>query len=102
MRVLPIDGVLTVHIPNSFTPNGDGVNDVFAPVVRDAVPGSYRLTIFDRWGQEQFTSTDTALGWDGNIGGTAAKQDVYVWRLEVLGVRNTETQERIGHVTLLR
>ena len=102
MRVLPIDGVLTVHIPNSFTPNGDGVNDVFAPVIRDAVPGSYRLTIFDRWGQEQFTSTDTALGWDGNIGGTAAKQDVYVWRLEVLGVRNTETQERIGHVTLLR
>jgi gliding motility-associated-like protein len=51
------------YAPNAFSPDGDGVNEVWRPSVRGA--RIYRLELFDRWGQVRFSTTDPAEGWDG-------------------------------------
>ena len=53
------------EIPNVFTPNGDGINDVFDPGLDDAIRPCSELQIFNRWGQLIYSSTDAALIWDG-------------------------------------
>lgn len=76
----------TMQIPNAFTPNRDGKNDLF-PFGRPAADvyikpcsfPTYSLQIFTRWGQRIFESNDPEYQWDGNIRGTAAPCDVYIW-----------------------
>src|SRR5690606_944702 len=63
--IIRIDGVFSVHVPNAFTPDGDEVNDLFLPIVRDAVPEDYHLMIFDRWGRLVHETRDPGQGWDG-------------------------------------
>lgn len=100
--MVTIDGVHAVYAPNAFTPDGDGVNAVFLPIIRDDIAEDHDLRIFDRWGEEVFRSTDPGKGWDGTVGGAEPKTDVYVWRLlsrsQVDGVMRAYT----GHVTVLR
>ncbi len=92
-----------VHVPNGFTPNGDGINDVFGPVVYGRFV-TYEFAVFDRWGERIFTTDQPGLPWDGSYNGTAVQDGVYVWtlRYKALG-EDGVTQERLtGHVTLLR
>ena len=90
------------YIPNSFTPNGDGLNDVFLPKVRGHDPLRYELLIFNRWGELIFTSSFPNIGWDGFYRGTLSQTDAYVWKIRVKDQVNGEQKEYIGHVTLLR
>ena len=62
----------------------------------------YRLTIFDRWGEPIWSSTDPAKAWDGKMGGDVIKSDVYVWKLETRDELDRLNHEYIGHVTLLK
>src|SRR5206468_4199490 len=67
-----------VFIPNSFSPNNDGVNDVFRIVAADG----YRLVrfqIYNRWGQVIYSADDISKGWDGNFRGLPQPQDTYVY-----------------------
>ena len=104
-KEVKVDDYCDAHIyfPNAFTPNGDGVNDVFY-TPNFALKG-YRLLIFDRWGQQLFETHDPTLGWDGRYQGRLVQQDVYVWKvyfdveLEEGGIKK---DSRIGRVTLLR
>jgi len=66
-----------IYIPTCFSPNGDGKNDVFAPVIHGNVY-EYEFWIFDRWGQLVFYTTDPKEAWDGTFKGEKAQQDVYV------------------------
>ncbi|MFZ5554995.1 MAG: PKD-like domain-containing protein, partial [Bacteroidota bacterium] len=91
-----------VYVPNAFTVDGDGVNDVFMPVVSGHDPLSYELMIFNRWGELIFESHFNQVGWDGTYKSLPAKQDVYVWKLKVKRQNNGEQKEFYGHVTLLR
>lgn len=104
LLVLPvvIDGVHSVYVPNAFTPDGDAVNAVFLPIIRDDAPRDHDLRIFDRWGREVFHSTDPTKGWDGRIDGAEAKTDVYVWKLRSRNGVDRIMCEYTGHVTLLR
>ncbi|MCB9183662.1 MAG: PKD domain-containing protein [Flavobacteriales bacterium] len=102
VRYITVEDVLTLYVPNSFTPNADDVNELFLPIMRGPEPATYLLSIYDRWGQLQFSSTDPDEGWDGSLGGAPAKEDVYVWQLEFSFVDRNESDRRIGHVTLLR
>ena len=68
----------TIFAPNTFTPNGDGLNDTFMPVGRNIA--TMELRIFDRWGHEIFHSTDMSLGWDGRYRGEMVTDDVFVWK----------------------
>lgn len=92
-----VDGVL--YVPNAFTPNGDGDNDVF--YVKGADITEYQLFIFNRWGDLIFESTDMNQGWDGTYKGVRAKTDVYVYKVKYSDV-DTPNQTRTGHINLLR
>lgn len=88
-----------VYVPNSFTPDGDGVNDVFSPIGHDL--SEYEFSVFDRWGELIFASNNPSTAWDGKVGGAAPKQDVYVWKLKTSG-RRFGPVEYVGNVTLIR
>lgn len=90
-------------MPNAFTPNNDGLNDVFKPVGTFQGVSYYRLTIWNRWGEMLFESDDPKSGWNGqrNNTGEHAIPGVYAFVLEYingLGERKTEK----GHCTLIR
>ncbi len=96
--------VPTLYVPNSFTPNGDGINDTWAPISRDMVDRDHELMIFDRWGQSVFDSTDPTLGWDGHHanGGEVLPQGVYAWRLIERLKSTSDKRDWFGTVTLLK
>lgn len=95
----------SMYVPNAFSPNGDGTNDVW--LVSGKNIGAFDLNVFDRYGQVIFHSEDPAFGWDGKINGVEAKNDVYVWRMEYRFVEKVEgdqgvNHKQLGHVTVLR
>ena len=89
-----------IFVPTSFSPNDDGLNDVFE--VYGVGTEEILIHIYNRWGDEIFTTTDFSQGWDGraNNGSKIAQQDVYVWVIftkDILGKRH----RYIGIVTLV-
>jgi gliding motility-associated-like protein len=94
-----------IFIPNTFTPNGDGTNDIFIPVGKNIA--TMQLLIFDRWGNLLFETNDPASGWDGTYGGRVVENDIYVWRLSYRFLEDKNgtlgmEQEQLGHVQVLR
>ena len=88
------------NLPNAFTPNANGLNEVFRPV---AVPyvHSYEMEIFNRWGEKVFESHDIHKGWDGTYMGEPCQQGVYLCRVYIVPLKGKlYTQET--SVTLLR
>ncbi|HPJ53516.1 MAG TPA: gliding motility-associated C-terminal domain-containing protein, partial [Flavobacteriales bacterium] len=101
--LITVEPGLTVHVPNAFSPDGDGINDGFLPVVLGVDPEVYRFDVFDRWGQPLFTSERPGEAWDGTFGGGAeVPVGVYVWKLVLRDAMTTDRMERVGHVTLVR
>ncbi|MCB0761863.1 MAG: gliding motility-associated C-terminal domain-containing protein [Flavobacteriales bacterium] len=78
-------------IPNAFTPNGDGENDVFLPV--SPSHNEYEFQVFSRWGELMFSTKDVEEGWDGSFNSNAVESGVYVWRISYL-----ESAQDIGVV----
>ena len=70
-----------VEYSNIFTPNGDGINDLFRPSTTCNI-FSYQLTIFNRWGQLVHETRNIAYGWDGYINGEMAAEGVYYFTLD--------------------
>ncbi|MCU0318637.1 MAG: PKD domain-containing protein [Flavobacteriales bacterium] len=93
-RVVTVSDHL-LYIPTAFTPDGDGLNDVWQPSVRGA--RLYELQVFDRWGQLVFSTTDPRAGWAGDGAGEGLYN--YVVRLAEFGA---DRKEYRGHFTLLR
>ncbi|MFI5152401.1 MAG: PKD domain-containing protein, partial [Chitinophagales bacterium] len=105
IRITVICNNANFFVPNTFSPNGDGVNDVF--YVRgtglNIVPS---LTIFNRWGQivfqkRDFAPNDPSAGWDGTFNGQKAPVDVYIYTLEII-CDNSEIIPIHGNVALIR
>ncbi len=101
-RTITIDGVFSVYVPNAFTPDGNGVNDLFVPVVRDHDPRYYQFSVFDRWGTEVFSTQQPGQGWDGRVSGEEPKTDVYNWQLKVRNGINAASKLYRGKVVLLK
>jgi gliding motility-associated-like protein len=91
-----------VFVPNAFTPDGDGINDTFAPVL-DCATSDYRLSVFDRWGQMIWSSDDPQAAWDGTAGGDPPHTGVYEWTLEIATrtVYDSFPRRLVGHVTVM-
>ena len=88
-----------LYVPNAFTPNGDGENDVLyvrGPAIKDMV-----FRIYDRWGEMVFESFQRPFGWDGTYKGKMMNPDVYDYYLKVTCIDNVETIVK-GNVTLIR
>lgn len=94
-----LHGIVT--IPNAFTPNGDGKNETFKPVVSGVKNEGYMLKIYDRWGMLIFETTNPYEAWNGEVNGAPAVSDVYIWLLEGFFATNERFTKK-GQVTLLR
>lgn len=90
-------------IPNTFTPNGDGFNDIFIPVA--GTLKEWKFEIFNRWGNKVFTTDDETLGWNGTSEGKNAPDGTYFWVITYQQFDDKEgmvTRVEEGFVTLLR
>lgn len=81
VRVLVYKTLPDIFMPNAFTPNGDGRNDVFRPILV-GITGLDYFRIFNRWGQEVFATTQNGKGWDGMVGGRLAAPGTFVYMVE--------------------
>jgi gliding motility-associated-like protein len=95
-----INPEFTLYVPNAFTPNNDGTNDVFYAYGNQVT--EFQMQVFDRWGNLIFASESLSLGWDGraNDGSEIAQQDVYVYKILVKD-HHGKKHEYLGHVSLL-
>lgn len=87
-----------IWIPNSFTPNGDGKNDLFGPVYFNIE--KIEMLVFDRWGELIFEGSGKNCFWDGTFKGKPCQDGVYTYKLNYK--RKRKAYERIGSVTLLK
>ncbi|MBL7952808.1 MAG: gliding motility-associated C-terminal domain-containing protein [Flavobacteriales bacterium] len=99
---LPIYDVLLVHVPNAFSPNGDGHNDEFLPVFNLPQVKDYQFMVFNRWGERIFGTDLPGKPWDGGYSGVRSQVDVYVWKLTCKDALSGEPIERVGHVTIVQ
>lgn len=89
-----------VVLPTGFTPNGDGVNDVFMALGTRYVK-NFSFEIWNRWGQRVFYTTDPTKGWDGSLSGSPAQTGVYAYFVKYTDGKNEEKSVK-GNVTLIR
>lgn len=89
-------------IPNSITPNGDGMNDVFMPgAMIGALDHDYNFYIFDRWGELIYEGHDLDDGWDGTYKGSLVQTGTYVWVIHVWDLQGV-LHKYTGHVNVLK
>ncbi|MFH2095747.1 MAG: PKD domain-containing protein, partial [Bacteroidota bacterium] len=109
-RAVIAEAVGSIEFPNAFTPNPSGPNggayqpgafnnDVFHPLHAGVI--DYQLSIYNRWGELIFESTDPNIGWDGYYRGELCKQEVYVWKVKGTFANNQDFMYA-GDVTLLQ
>ncbi|MFH1159802.1 MAG: gliding motility-associated C-terminal domain-containing protein [bacterium] len=94
--------VVIPYIPNAFTPNGDGLNDVFR--ILGTPPENiteFHFQIFNRWGQVVFSTTNIEEPWDGTVKGKPSPEGVYVWAIYYKD-DNKHTVTNKGTLTLIR
>lgn len=89
-----------IEFPNSFTPNGDEVNDEFRPAYKSIK--KYSISIYNRWGRKVYESDDITKGWDGKNGNSNCAEGVYMYVAEAEGFDKGIKFTRKGSVTLVR
>ena len=102
-QLVEITPDFALYIPNTFTPDGNGLNDMFLPMGVGIDEDNYRMDIFDRWGENIFTSNSFRKGWDGTVkgGSKLAPQGVYTYKLLVHDMQGNK-HPFVGHVTVIR
>jgi gliding motility-associated-like protein len=92
-------GEPNIFVPNAFTPNNDGNNDILK--VRGRWISKLQFVVFNRWGQEMFSTTDVANGWNGVFKGNEVAPDVYNYYLQVTCLDNKIFTKR-GNTSLIK
>jgi len=88
-------------MPTAFTPNGDGVNDLYRPILMpNLVTKEFR--IYNRWGEKIFESTAVEPGWDGTFRDSKQPVGVYVYYISVQNTITNKTVYHSGNITLIR
>lgn len=92
------------YIPNSFSPNGDGINDIWRPVSKTLDISDYELTIVDRWGKVLFHTRDFTQGWNGSNqnDGFFVDAGVYTYLIKVTSETTEEKVKFTGFITVIR
>lgn len=101
-RTIEVLPEVLVHIPNAFTPDANGHNEVFKPVIYGFDVSYYSLKIFDRWGILVFETNDTEEGWNGFYKDNIAADGSYSWIMELRNGGDVEILRKFGKVILLR
>lgn len=90
-------------MPTAFSPNNDGMNDLFMPALAPACPvSSYMLSIYNRWGERVFSGTKPEIGWDGTYQGAQADVGTYMYRIDFLGGTRKKKYTQKGDIALVR
>lgn len=100
-QVINIEGISSVFIPNSFSPNDDGINDLFFPVLYDVEESDFLFSIYNRWGEVVFSSSDTKIPWNGLYKGRICPPDTYVWKIQYTEKSTDLEKKQQGHVLLI-
>jgi gliding motility-associated-like protein len=88
-------------IPNSFTPNDDNKNDYFFPILQCEY-SYFSFTVFDKWGNQIYTTNSTNGKWDGRFKGNFCDEDIYVYKIESTEKGTDKKVNRSGRVSLIR
>jgi gliding motility-associated-like protein len=89
-----------IFIPTAFSPNGDGLNEIFKPEGM-AYVNEYKMEIFNRWGELIFVSKDLNVGWDGTYRGQPVHEGVYLYKITILDMFN-QRLNKDGMLTILK
>lgn len=102
-KYITVEDDFFLYIPNSFTPNEDGLNDYFYPVLTgDFSSRNYSFEIFDRWGDLLYRSNNqNETKWNGFYKNELCKDDIYIWKLSFTNSKG-KAYEKTGHVTLIK
>jgi gliding motility-associated-like protein len=104
-----VEGIITVKkewrycsvfVPSAFSPNKDGLNDIFRVKIQDDI-SEFHMLIFDRWGHLVFESNDPSYGWDGSQGSAQLPPSTYIWSITYLDNKKQATKQQ-GTVVLVR
>ena len=95
------DCACEVKVPNAFSPNGDGVNDFFVPVIK-CFPQRYQLSIFNRYGQLIFDTRSYTHRWDGKLNGNVVAIGTYYYIITFYNENLKKDEKYPGSITLLR
>lgn len=103
IQIIDIIPLVTYHLPNAFTPNDDTVNDLFKGVGILEGARNFSMSIWNRWGEKVFETSDPEQGWNGRKfnTGSVAPNGVYVVVVNYIGPRGKEFEHR-GFATLIR
>lgn len=103
VAITVLDEVL-FYVPNSFTPNNDGKNDEFIPVLTSGYDRErgYEFTIYNRWGEEVFYSDTPGVGWDGTYLNDPVQNGTYIWYVKFKSSMNNEVYDYSGHVNVIK
>jgi gliding motility-associated-like protein len=96
--VIPPDDIF---FPDAFTPNGDGLNDEFFPILSGHTQMQL-LRVFNRWGELVFLSKEPSSGWDGTFQGKPESMGAYVYSFTGINTVNGKTVSKKGSVTIIR
>jgi len=98
-----VNDIYTMYLPNTFTPDGDGLNDVFGPTGINFDINEFQMYIYNRWGEEMYRTKDLSKPWNGtkNNSSSAEVTGVYVYRI-LFNETNGKEHEYFGRVTLLK
>jgi trimeric autotransporter adhesin len=101
---IEVQGIFAYYIPNTFTPNDDGKNDIWLPKGLGVDPNHFHMDIFDRWGNLTFETNDPNEGWNGTkmnrLDGTKAIMDVYVYKIKLRDMQGN-IYNYFGHINLI-
>jgi gliding motility-associated-like protein len=99
-QLVKINKNIVIYVPNSFTPNQDGLNDQLRPFMI-GIKSLTWFKIFNRWGELVFQTSNSSTGWDGRSKGMPLQMQTFVWMLEGTGVDNQKHQAK-GSTVLIR
>lgn len=94
----------SVYVPNAFTPDANGVNEVFLPILYGFDDQGFLLSIFNRYGELVFESKNMEVGWDGSYAGKyeQVQDGTYTWKIQARVKKSTERVNLVGHVNVIK
>ncbi len=99
--LITVDSKTILLLPTGFSPNGDGINDVFHIARYLNIEKIEDFSVYDRWGQRVFVTDDVTDGWDGNYRGKSQPLGSYIWRLKAY-TKDGAVLDKSGTITLIR
>lgn len=94
---------LYLFVPNAFTPDNDGFNQIFRPIISSGYrEGTFKFEVYNRWGELIFVSNEVETGWDGTYKGKNCMDGTYVWKVYFGDKFTDDKHVKTGHLTLLR